>query len=216
MTDQNRHRDAILARCTRSLSHDPPAARTPAAVVAALAGLASPDVAADRYGAGEVIAALEREVAALLGKPAAAFLPSGTMAQQIALRIWSDRAHLPTVAFHPTCHLELHEEKGYAHLHGLRARLVGSSRALLTRADLDAVREPLAALLLELPQRELGGQLPSWDELAAQLEWARARGIKLHLDGARLWETRPFYARRYAEICAPFDSVYVSVYKILG
>ncbi|MGH9174104.1 MAG: threonine aldolase family protein, partial [Vicinamibacterales bacterium] len=67
-----------------------------------------------------------------------------------------------------------------------------------------------------LPQREIGGQLPSWDELVATSEWARSRGIPLHMDGARLWECQPFYGRDYAEICALFDSVYVSFYKILG
>jgi threonine aldolase len=94
--------------------------------------------------------------------------------------------------------------------------LVGNRTQLLTRADLEAVREPLAALLLELPQREIGGQLPSWDELAAQCAWARERGTALHLDGARLWESRPFYGRDYATIAALFDSVYVSFYKTLG
>ena len=67
---------------------------------------------ADRYGEGALIGAFEARVAALLGKPAAVFMPSGTMAQQIALRIWSDRRGTRTVAFHPTCHLEIHEQKG--------------------------------------------------------------------------------------------------------
>ncbi len=47
---------------------------------------------------------------------------------------------------------------------------------------------PLAALLLELPQREIGGQLPACDELTAIVSWARERNSALHLDGARLWE----------------------------
>jgi threonine aldolase len=171
---------------------------------------------ADRYGEGERLERLERRTAELLGKDAAVFMPSGTMAQQIALRIWCDRRGLHTVAFHPTCHLELHEEKAYARLHGLHATLVGDPNGLLTLADLEGVREPVAALLLELPQREIGGQLPEWDDLAAQAAWARANGVALHLDGARLWEAQPFYARPHAEIAALFDSVYVSFYKGLG
>jgi threonine aldolase len=170
----------------------------------------------DRYGEGERLERLERRTAELLGKDAAVFMPSGTMAQQIALRIWCDRRGLHTVAFHPTCHLELHEEKAYARLHGLHATLVGDPNGLLTLADLEGVREPVAALLLELPQREIGGQLPEWDDLAAQAAWARANGVALHLDGARLWEAQPFYARPHAEIAALFDSVYVSFYKGLG
>src|SRR5690606_9874066 len=154
-----------------------------------------PDMAADYYGEGEVIRSLETEVAALLGKEDAVFMPSGTMAQQIALRIWSVRRACPNVAFHPTCHLEIHERKGYQLLHGLHGVLVGDARRLITLADLEKVSEPLAALLLELPQREIGGWLPSWEELVAQTEWARQRGIALHMDGARLWESGPFYDR---------------------
>ena len=181
-----------------------------------LADATGEDERSDRYGSGERIERLEQRVAALLGKEAAVFMPSGTMAQHIALRIWSERRGIGTVAFHPTCHLELHEEKGYARLHGLHGRLVGDPNRLITLADLERIREPLAALLLELPQREIGGQLPAWDDLRAQIAWARERTIAVHLDGARLWEAQPFYDRPHAEIAALFDSVYVSFYKGLG
>src|SRR5262245_17585730 len=157
--------------------------------LAAIAQEAGEDERGDVYGEGEAIQRFEREVATLLGKPVAVFLPSGTMAQQIALRIWSDRRGCRRVAFHPTSHLELHEQRGYAHIHGLEARLVGRTDALFSRADLDAVAEPVAALLVELPQREIGGQLPTWDELQSCAEWARSRGAALHLDGARVWES---------------------------
>jgi threonine aldolase len=138
------------------------------------------------------------------------------MAQQIALRIHCDRRGSRTVAFHPTCHLELHERQAHAHLHGLRAALVGHRDRLIGLDDLEALHEPLGALLLELPQRELGGLLPQWDDLVAQVAWARGRGAAVHLDGARLWESGPYYGRSYAEIAGLFDNVYVSLYKILG
>ena len=64
-------------------------------------------------------------------------MPSGTMAQPIALRIWSDRRGIRTVAFHPTCHLEIHEEKGYERLHGLHGKLVGDPNRLITLDDLE-------------------------------------------------------------------------------
>src|ERR1700694_5881035 len=184
----------------------------PRAVLADLAAEAGPDEEPDVYGKGGLIDGFEREIAALLGKEAAVFLPSGTMAQQIALRLWADRRRSPTVAFHPTCHLEIHEQKGYE-LHG---RLVGDRSRLLTLDDLRATPGPLAALLLELPQREIGGQLPSWSDLAAQTAWAHEQAAAVHMDGARLWESGPFYARSYAEIAGLFDSVYVSFYKGVG
>jgi len=185
-------------------------------VLAELVNEAGPDEDADRYGEGSLINGFEHEVATLLGKEAALFLPSGTMAQQIALRIWAERSHTSTVAFHPTCHLEIHEQKGYALLHHLQGRLVGEPTRLLTLDDLRAVPELLAALLLELPQREIGGELPAWSDLEAQVNWAHERETKVHMDGARLWESGPFYRRPYAEIAALFDSVYVSFYKGIG
>ena len=102
------------------------------------------------------------------------------MAQQIALRIHCDRRGIGTVAFHPTCHLELHEHGGYAHLHGLKAELVGARECLIELEDLEALRTPLGALLIELPQREIGGGCPEWDELVPQIEWARSRGVATH------------------------------------
>ena len=175
-----------------------------------------PDTATDVYGEGGVVEELEQEVAALLGKPAAVFLPSGTMAQQIALRVHADRRASRTVLLHPTSHVDLHEGKGYERLHGLMGRHVGNPYRPTTLADLEAVAEPFAALLLELPYRELGGVQPSWDDLVAQTSWAASRGAAVHLDGARIWESAAGYGVHPAEIAALFDTAYVSFYKGLG
>ena len=202
--------------CTRWLVGHPRTRQTAQAILADLAAAIDPALLPDVYGQGELLNDFEKQVAGLLGKPAGVFMPSGTMAQQIALRIHADRSHIPHVAFHPLCHLEIHEQKGYQLLHGLHGVLVGSPQRLLTLDDLKKVTEPLAVLLLELPQREIGGQLPTWDELTAIVAWAHEHNIVLHLDGARLWECQPFYQRSYAEIAGLFDTVYVSFYKILG
>lgn len=210
---EGRDWDAIRARCTRFLpawSGRP----DPAETLRALAARAGDD-RADMYGEGGAVERLERRVAELLGKPAALLFPTGTMAQVIALRIHCDRTGSRSVAFHPQCHLEAHEEKAYEHLHGLHALLVGDRNRLVTLAELEEVAERVGALLLELPLRDLGGQLPQWDELVAQAEWARSRAASLHLDGARLWQCEPFYGRSFAEIAALFDTVYVSLYKDL-
>ena len=207
-------RQALRAGCDRWLQGH--GRRPPADALAELASLPSSELTADTYGEGGAVEALESEVRELLGKPAAVFMPSGTMAQQIALRIHADRRGRHVVAFHPTCHLEIHEDKAYQRLHGLVGRTVGDPRELLTLADLQEVQEPLAALLIELPQREIGGQLPAWDDLVAQVAHACDGGAAVHLDGARLWESQPFYDRPLAEIAGLFDTVYVSLYKGLG
>ncbi|HET7400486.1 MAG TPA: beta-eliminating lyase-related protein, partial [Usitatibacter sp.] len=104
----------------------------------------------------------------------------------------------------------------YQRLHDLLGVTVGNASRLLTLADLERVREPLAAVLFELPQREIGGQLPAWKELREQVEHVRSRGAAVHMDGARLWESTPFYRRTPAQVAALFDTVYVSFYKGLG
>jgi threonine aldolase len=174
------------------------------------------DLGTDRYGTGGVVDALEHEIRHVLGKPAAVFMPSGTMAQQIALRIHADRRGVRSVAFHPTAHIELQEEKAYQRLHHLVGVAIGDSRRLITSDDLQAVRERLAAVLFELPQREIGGRLPEWNDLEEQVDCVRRQGTAVHLDGARLWECTPYYGRTPGEIAALFDTVYVSFYKGLG
>jgi threonine aldolase len=206
----------VWTGCDRTLSRFAAGERAAGVALRALADWTPDEAELDRYGEGELASGLENRIAALLGKEAAVWLPSGTMAQQIALRIHADRTGRRAVAFHPQCHLDAHEERGYEALHGLRGVLVGNRNRLIATADVDAVREPFAALLLELPQRDLGGQLPAWDDLVATCEAARSRGAALHLDGARLWQCTPFYGRPLDEIAALFDTVYVSLYKDVG
>lgn len=205
---------AIRRACSRSLTGH--YLQTPRNVLYDLAQTAAPDEWDDWYGQGDLIANFEQEIAQLLGKETGVFMPSGTMCQQIALRIWAQHKQNPRVAFHPTSHLEIHEENSYQHLHGLKSVLVGTPYRLMSLQDLQAISEPIGTLLLELPQREIGGQLPTWEELNAIIDWARERGIPTHLDGARLWQCKSFYERDYAEIAALFDTIYVSFYKDLG
>jgi threonine aldolase len=164
----------------------------------------------------EPMAALESRVASLLGLEAALFFPSGTMAQQVALRIHADRRGRRTFAAHPQNHLDVWEERGYAAVHGLRHRPTGNRHELMTAADLVAIEEPLAAVVWELPQRDLGGALPTWDQLREEVAVARAAGAAIHMDGARLWEAQTFYRLPLSEIAGLFDTVYVSLYKGLG
>lgn len=174
------------------------------------------DLDSDMYGKGTVIEEFQSKMAGILGKEAAVFFPSGTMAQQIALRIWCDRKGVRRVAYHPLCHLEIHEQRGLHELHGIEPVLLGGKDRLITLDDVRGLDERVSCLLLELPQREIGGQLPEYSELEAISAFCRERGIALHLDGARLFEVLPYYGRDAAEVCALFDSVYISFYKGIG
>lgn len=175
------------------------------------------EVQGDSYGQGGLLAEFEQQIATLLGKPAACFMPSGVMAQLIAVRLHTERARLGRFGLSPNSHLALHEEQAFESLWGLHGVSVGSRLRPIVAADLQAVAQPLACLLVELPMREIGGQLPSWDELSQLQALAAERGLPLHLDGARLWQCRSFYEQRsFAEIVVGFASVYVSFYKDIG
>ncbi|MET7703640.1 beta-eliminating lyase-related protein [Streptomyces sp. NPDC005485] len=170
------------------------------------------DEQSDIYGGG-IVETLEERVAALLGKEAAAFFPSGTMAQQVALRCWAGRTGDPTVALHPLSHPEVHERHAFSQVSGLRPVHVTTEPRLPTADEVRDFEEPFGALMLELPLRDAGFVLPSWEELEAVTEAARARDAVVHFDGARLWECTTHFGRTLEEIAGLADSVYVSFYK---
>ncbi|OPG06136.1 threonine aldolase [Streptomyces sp. GKU 895] len=168
----------------------------------------------DVYGNG-VVAAVEERVASLLGKEAAAFFPTGTMAQQIALRCWAARTGNAAVALHPLAHPEVHERHAFTQVSGLRpVRLTGEPR-LPTAEEVRDFDEPFGTLMLELPLRDAGFVLPTWEELTEVVGAARERDAVVHFDGARLWETTVHFGRPLDEIAGLADSVYVSFYKSL-
>ncbi len=173
------------------------------------------DLPVDMYGNG-IVETLEERVAGLLGTEAAAFFPSGTMAQQVALRCWAGRTGNATVAMHPLSHPELHERHALADLSGLRTVHPTHEPRTPSADEVHDLDEPFGTLFLELPLREAGFVLPSWEELVAVTDAARARDAVVHVDGARLWECTSHFGRPLDEIAALADSVYVSFYKSLG
>ncbi|MFI8947407.1 threonine aldolase family protein [Streptomyces sp. NPDC053750] len=172
------------------------------------------DEPSDLYGNG-VVEALEDKVAALLGTEAAAFFPTGTMAQQVALRCWAARTGNPVVALHGLSHPERHERNAFSRVSGLHPVRVTDEPRLPTADEVRDFEEPFGALMLELPLREAGFALPTWEELTEVVEAARERDAVVHFDGARLWESTVHFDRPLAEIAGLADSVYVSFYKSL-
>ncbi|MFI6722585.1 beta-eliminating lyase-related protein [Streptomyces sp. R-74717] len=170
---------------------------------------------ADIYGDG-VVAELEDRIAGLLGMEAAAFFPTGTMAQQVALRCWAGRTGNSTVALHPLAHPEVHERGALEAVSGLRTVHPTSEPRLPTAQEIRDFAEPFGTMMLELPLRDAGFVLPTWEELEAVVAAARERDAVVHVDGARLWECAPHFGRELPEIAALADSVYVSFYKTLG
>jgi threonine aldolase len=170
----------------------------------------------DVYGESGPVERLESELTGLFGVEAAAFFPSGIMAQQAALRIHAERAGSRRVALPDLSHLLLHEEDGPRLLHGLEFTFLTRGFETPAARHLEAIPGRLGAVLAELPLREAGCLLPTWDELAELSQASRARGVALHFDGARIWESQPWFGRPLPEIAALADSLYVSFYKGLG
>lgn len=208
----------IYKNCTRYLNYHPK--KTIKEELNELVEYVDEKIHPDNYGDGELVNNFEKQMAELLGKEAAVFMPSGTMAQQIALRIWCEKANNLTVAMHSDSHLNFAEHYSYLYLHNIKPVLMSmpdyTSKRMLTPKDFENLKVKPGAILLELPQRTLGGQLPSWEDLEKISKWAKENQVPLHLDGARLWESKPFYQKEYADICSLFDTVYISFYKGLG
>ncbi|MEV7724326.1 beta-eliminating lyase-related protein [Streptomyces sp. NPDC087917] len=222
MTDDAERRKRLVAACRgaeRSLStglREPTVAELLAELTDAAAGAGYDlDEPGDLYGGG-IVEELERRVAELLGTEDAAFFPTGTMAQQIALRCWAGRTGNPVVALHPESHPERWEGGALSVVSGLRTAHPTQDPRLPTAAEVTGLTEPFGTLMLELPLRDAGFVLPSWEELEAVVDAAREREAVVHLDGARLWETTVHFGRPLDEIAALADSVYVSFYKSLG
>jgi threonine aldolase len=173
------------------------------------------DERVDVYG-NRIVAVLEDRVAALLGTEAAAFFPTGTMAQQVALRCWAARTGNSTVALHPLSHPEVHERHALSQVSGLRPVHVTTAPRLPTAEEIHALAEPFGTLMLELPLRDAGFVLPTWEELTEVVAAAREKDAVVHFDGARLWESTVRLDRSLDEIAGLADSVYVSFYKSLG
>jgi threonine aldolase len=213
------HADTELRnRCTRWLNGHRPL-RSMRESLLALAELPDAALALDVYGEGEAMQALEAQVAALLGKPAARFMHKGVAAQLAALRVHCGDDGDGPVALHPQSHIAIDEAEAFEKLMGLRGLRVGYPDTPLNVALIDACAAggvPPVVVTVELPLRRGGYRLPEWSELRAISDWCRERRVPLHFDGARLWEAAAHYGRPLAEIAALADSVYVSFYKGLG
>lgn len=170
----------------------------------------------DVYGEGETVQGFEHKIAQLLGMETGLFCITGTMTQVTALRLACSRRNSNLVGLHPTSHIFVHENSNHELLNHFKALRIGNPYRPWTLDDIKDLPDPLAAVQYELPMREIGGQLPSWEQLNEIKAYCQEKNIHLHMDGARLWEAQAGFDRPLHEICAGFHSVYVSFYKGIG
>ncbi len=183
--------------------------------------MAEAEVGDDVFGEDPTVQALEARVAEVLGKEAALFVPSGVMGNQIAIALHTRPGDEVVLA--ERSHLFHYESGAPARLSGVQLRPVGDETGVLTPADVTAVVrgvhdwEPRTALVcLENTINKAGGRVYPLDAIRAVAEAARAHGLALHLDGARLWNAAVATGTPEAEFAAPFDTVNVCLSKGLG
>jgi threonine aldolase len=178
------------------------------------------EVEDDNYLLGGEVEAFEQHWAKLLGKETAVFMPSGTLANQLALRALAGtkrRVIVPEMS-------HIYNDTGDAcqTLSNLTLMPLAPARATFTKADVEAVLTRTAggrvatdvgAIVIESPIRRLSGQMFDWEETRRISALARDKGIGMHLDGARLFIASAYTGITPAEYSAQFDTVYVSLWK---
>ncbi|MFC4764143.1 threonine aldolase family protein [Dyella koreensis] len=181
------------------------------------------DKASDFYLRGGAVEELEQRFAKLLGKEDAAFMPTGTLANQVALRLLCGEKRRALVQ--QESHVYCDESDAVTTLSAINLVPLAPGRAAPTLAEVEAaitVSEkaayplPIGAISLESPVRRADGAMVPFETVQAIAERARAKGIGLHLDGARLLLNSGADGFSAAKYAAPFDTVYVSLYKYLG
>lgn len=185
------------------------------------AAIAAAPVGDDQYGEDTLTNLLQERCAALLGKEAALWLPSGTMANQVALRVLARPGD--EVVTGREAHAGWHETGGAAANAGVQLVEVGQG-GLFTCADFEAaikprglpVFPPTTVVEVENTHNRGGGLVFPQQDVEAICAAARAHGMASFLDGARLWNAAVASGRSEAELAAPFDLVAVAFSKGLG
>jgi threonine aldolase len=182
--------------------------------------MARAEVGDDVYGEDPSVARLEERVAAITGKPAALFVPSGTMGNQIAL-LCHCRAG-DEVIIGEGAHCAFYESGAGAAWAGVQFEVAGRG-GLFTADELSrAIKPPFyyhpraRLVALENTHNRAGGKVFPQNHVLAIAEVARAKGLGMHLDGARIWNASVATGLSVAELCAPFDTVSVCFSKGLG
>jgi len=178
----------------------------------------------DDYSRGGVVAELEERMAALLGKEMAVFLPTGTLANHLAVRLLTE-GRGRRVLVQQESHLWNDEGDCATHLSGLTLVPLAPGRAAIMLAEIERavagapemrVAVPVGAISIETPVRRVAGEAFDPAELRAVSEFARACGIGLHLDGARLLIESAYTGIAPEDTAGLFDTVYVSLWKYLN
>ena len=183
--------------------------------------MAAAPVGDDQYGEDPSVNRLQERIAELLGKEAALFVPSGTMANQIGLKILTRPGD--EVILGDEAHIVWHESGAGAANSGVQFSVVGRG-GLFTADELreaykppgHIVFPPTTLVAVENTHNRGGGVVFPQEEAVAVCAAARELGMASYLDGARLFNAAAASGRSLAELASPFDLVSVALSKGLG
>ena len=183
--------------------------------------MADAEVGDDQYGEDPTVRALQERIAGLLGKAAAVFVPSGTMANQIGLKLLTRPGD--DVVVGDEAHIVWHESGAAAANSGVQFTVVGRG-GLFTATEFRAAYKPTGHIIfppttlvaVENTHNRGGGVVFPQGDAVAICAAARELGVATYLDGARLFNTAMATGRSLAELAAPFDVVSVALSKGLG
>lgn len=183
--------------------------------------IAAAPVGDDQFGEDPSINRLQDRIASLLGKEAALWLPTGTMANQVALRVLTRPGD--DVIVSRESHAVWHETGASAANSGVQFTGIGAKGVFSLDEFLDAIKPrghvvypPTTLVEIENTHNRAGGVVFPHDEAARICDAAEANGIASYLDGARLWNAAVACGRSPLECAAPFDLVSVALSKGLG
>lgn len=178
----------------------------------------------DRYGAGGVIEALEKKFASLTGKEKAIFMPSGTMANQLAIAVLSEEN--PKVFVQDTSHVYRDEADAAQSVFQKRLMPLAKGETFFSARQLQDAIESLGneevfesgigAVSIENPVRRTDGRMIPLEEIKKISSFCRSKKIPMHLDGARIFIASGWSGIPVKEYASHFDTVYISLYKYLG
>ena len=183
--------------------------------------MAAAKVGDDVFGDDPTVNELQQRLAAMLGKEAALFVPSGTMSNLIGVRLHCRPGD--AMICEAESHVFFYEQGGYAQINGVAVWPLQGQAGLLQVAQLENVlirEDPHSArvrlLCLENTHNRGGGRILPYENVETLCAWAKARGLRTHLDGARLWNAAVASGIPLAQWAKHFDTVNVCFSKALG
>ena len=188
---------------------------------AMLEAMMQAEVGDDVFREDPTVNALEAKAAQLFGKEAALYCPSGTMTNQIALHVHTER--LDEVICDHYSHIYQYETGGYASNSGIAINPIPGTNGKITAAQVEAAIKPLydwlprtRLVVLENTCNKGGGSYYTLDEIQPIHDLCRAKGLRLHLDGARLFNALVETGESTLAVGALFDSISICLSKGLG